>query len=508
MGSLENKLFKINALSNVIVKAFDVYKSVKIRFIDFNYEKAENPTLSKEELIAYNKNRKFGVHKELCFAPKKSMIFSFDGNVYLCCENKQYSIGNITSETVHDIWFGEKRAFIDKKINTDYNLEYGCINCKYKIQNKDYTLALAQVFDLKTNNHSVYPARLDFEIHNTCNLECVMCSGVYSSSIQINRYKKPAIPIRYDESFIDQLNEFLPHVNYINLIGGEPTLISIYYKILERAIELNPGCVFHIQTNASTLNDRFRKILEKGNFQIGISIDSLKRDLAEKIRINLNFEKFMENVRYYLKLHNENRIKVTVNICPMPYNWREMVDIIRFCNENKVTVFLCIVNAPYYNSFLSVSPEYIDKVHRELTCMLGELPRSNYFETGNYDRLKDFINLLQQVKEVIIQNHSAYTNYIKEESAALFSVFYDKLIGYIQHPMKKDFAEEALKYTQAKFQELDENTRKELLIIIINSIREPILSASKEEYMRWSVEFVDSLVFSYTNRPVFESYIN
>lgn len=508
MGSLENKIFKIGALSNVIMKVFGVYKSAKIRFIDFEYEKAEHPTLTKDELIAYNKNRKFGVHKDLCLAPKKSMIFSFDGNVYLCCENKQYSIGNVETTSVHDIWFGEKRAFIDKKINTDYNLDYGCINCKYKIQNKDYTLALAQVFDLKTNNHSDYPARLDFEIHNTCNLECVMCSGVYSSSIQTNRYKKPAIPIKYHESFIDQLDEFLPHVKYINLIGGEPTLIGIYYKILERAIALNTDCVFHIQTNASTLNDRFRKLLAKGNFQIGISIDSFNKELAEKIRINLNYEKFMDNVKYYLQLHDENRIKVTVNICPMPYNWRDMVDIIRFCNENKVTVFLCIVNAPFYNSFLSVSPEYIDKVHGELTRMLGELPRSNYFEKGNYDRLKDFINSLLQFKDVIIDNMSSYDMLISKDSSSLYVIFHDKLLEHIQHPMKQDFAAEALSYVQSKFMILEEDVRKELLIIIINSIREPILSSTKEEYMKWSVEFIDSLIFSYGNRHVFTPYIH
>lgn len=507
MSGFKNRLLKFDKIANVAIRVFQTYQSVKLKFIDFEYDKAEKPGLTYEELIDYNKNRKYGAHKVLCFAPKKSMIFSFDGSVYVCCENKQYSLGNITSKSVHDIWFGEKRAFIDKKINEDYNLDYGCVNCKYKIQNKEHTLALAQVFDLQTQNNSEYPAHLDFEIHNTCNLECIMCSGIYSSSIQANRYKKPSNPILYDESFVNQLDEFLPHVKYINLIGGEPTLIQIYYKIIERAININPKIIFHIQTNASVINERFKKLLNTGNFQIGLSIDSLNKELTENIRINLNFEKFMDNVNYYLQLHQENKIKVTVNICPMPFNWRDMVDIIRMCNQNKVTVFLCVVNAPYYNTFLSATPEYIDKVRSELLSMSETLSRTNYFERGNYDRLMDFIQMLQKTKERVLFNENNRRGLINKNFDELFEVFLKTLENQIVHPERNQFINGISKYYYDSLNALDEESRKEIILVIINSISEPIVISSYDEYVRWSIEFLDSLIFSFQNRDKMKEFI-
>ncbi len=503
MNKFYNKISKINFVSSNAFRALNLYKGIKLKFIDFEFESAKNPSFTKEQIFNYNKSRKFTTDKTLCFAPKKSMIFSFDGSVYVCCENKQYAIGNTTTESVRDIWFGEKRKFIDEKINKDYNLDFGCNSCKHKILNKDYSLALAQTFDLYTNNHSEYPARLDFEIHNTCNLECVMCGGIYSSSIQSNRYKLPAIPMVYKDSFVDQLKEFIPHVKYINLIGGEPTLIKIYYDIMEKVIELNPSCIIHLQTNASTLNNKFKNILERGNFQIGISIDSLTKESAEKIRKNLEFEKFMDNINYYLRIYHQNKIKITINTCPMPENWQEIIPIIKFCNQHKLPIFFCIVNAPYYNTFISTSTEFIDKVHNSLTKELSNLSQNNYFEKNNYNKLKDFISMLLSWKPVIEENSRNKEKLISKSVEELYLDYENILVSNLIHTNKEKLIQDIISDVKEKFSMLEVVMTKELLIVLINSIKGEIIPSSESEQIKWAKEFVNTLIFSHQQKKLF-----
>lgn len=497
MNKFLQKISKIDVIVNNAVRLFDLYKKTKLHFVNFRYEAAENPTLTKEVLLDYNKHRKFDVSKTLCFAPKKSMLFSFDGNVYVCCENKQYSIGNIQTESLHDIWFGEKRQFIDKKINQDYNLAYGCSSCSRKIQQGNHSLALSQTFDIYTRNSSDFPARLDFEIHNTCNLECVMCGGIYSSSIQANRYQQPAIPMKYGGDFVQQLEEFLPHVRYINLLGGEPTLIKIYYDIMERVIAVNPSCIIHLQTNASTLNKKFRDILTRGNFQIGISIDSLTESSAERIRKNLHFETFMENVSYYLSLYKKDKIKLTINTCPMPDNWQEIIPIIEFCNTHQLPIFFCIVNAPHYNTFLSQSPGFIDKVYLSLKSAANTLPRKSYYEKNNHEKLTDFLHQLISWKKIVIKNEQYTQQLIQKQIPELYSIYQEKLLHFMDISDKESIIRELLDYTFAAFKSLEIPVQKELLTVLINAVNSPIVPSSREEQIKWGKEYINTLIFSY-----------
>ncbi|MCB0507134.1 MAG: radical SAM protein [Bacteroidetes bacterium] len=491
MDKVKNYILRSNLVSKWALRAYDAYKSVKTAWIDFEYEQAQHPSLTKSELIQYNKNRKFTVDKNICFAPKSSMLFSFDGNVYLCCENKSHPIGNILTQTVSEIWHGEKRRYLDTEINQHYNLKNGCLSCERKIKQQEYSLALAQTFDLyKSTNTKNYPTRLDFEIHNTCNLECVMCGGIYSSSIQANRNKMPAIKMLYDADFVRQLDEFLPYVNYINLIGGEPTLIKIYYDIMESAIAHNPKCVIHLQTNASSLNARFRAFLEKGNFQIGISIDSLRKEKVEQIRKNLVFETFMQNIQYYIGLYAENKIKLTVNTCPMPENWEDVLDVVDFCNQHKLPIFFCIVNAPYFSSFESVTVNFIRKVVAEYRNKLMQLPKRNYFEINNYNRLKDLIQQIENYIPIIESNNKNRLEYADKDVETLIDLYRQKLLVNMVFEEKDKLVERILQFLLEKLKTLETDEQKTILQIALISIKDKFYVTTAEENLRWAMEFI------------------
>lgn len=54
-----------------------------------------------------------------------------------------------------------------------------------------------------------WPRQMEFSVSNTCNLQCVMCNGEWSSSIRSQREGLPPLPKVYDDAFFDGLRDFL-----------------------------------------------------------------------------------------------------------------------------------------------------------------------------------------------------------------------------------------------------------------------------------------------------------
>ena len=203
----------------------------------------------------YNRTRPMDRQDKICHAPFKSLLFIPSGKAMACHYNRGLSLGQYPEQSIKEIWFGQKidklRSYID-----NHDLSYGCQNCRYNLNNRQFHLAGAWKHDYLGNSPNGYPVLLDLQIDNTCNLECVMCSGEYSSLIRKNREKKPGYINPYDEAFVEQLTAFIPHLQGANFTGGEPFLIKTYFNIWDRILELNPQMQIYIHTNGTVLNER------------------------------------------------------------------------------------------------------------------------------------------------------------------------------------------------------------------------------------------------------------
>ncbi len=175
-----------------------------------------------------------------------------------------------------------------------YRLGEGCKICSADIDMGAFQEVRAKHFDTLPR-HRTHPTMMEFLLTNICNLECVMCQGEFSSLIRQNREKLPPIAEVYDDAFIEQLREFIPHLHEARFSGsGEAFLIEANYKIWEMIIALNPKCKTMVQTNGTVCNSRVKDILSRGNFQIGVSLDSLNKEVFEAIRPRAKFERVME----------------------------------------------------------------------------------------------------------------------------------------------------------------------------------------------------------------------
>ena len=319
-----------------------------------------NAAAGKKLIEQYNKSRLNGQRHSLCLAPFTNMYFGHRGRVSACCYNRHHLLGTYPEQSLLSIWRGEKAAELRSKLAKN-DLSSGCGSCESLIKSKNFDAVIARNYDLLPINLN-YPSKLEFELSNTCNLECTMCFGEFSSYIRKNREKKPAIESPYDDNFLKQLYDFIPHLHSTRFFGGEPFLIDLYYKIWDKIIDLNPSCQIVVQTNGTVLNNRVKGFLSNGNFNINVSIDSIDKTTYESIRVNAKFEKVMENIRYFYKYCKENGRNLGISICPMPSNWKEIPEMIKFCNRLDAFMYFNTVWYPEEHSLAHLPSSRLSEI--------------------------------------------------------------------------------------------------------------------------------------------------
>lgn len=346
-----------NLSTNITYYLHKIYNNILSVFIDYKYNIAKNPSISKKTIEAYNLSRLKGPKKIICYAPFKHVYFGTNGVARACCINKTDTYGTIKDNKLSKLWKSDKVISLREKI-LNYDLSGGCNYCHKQLESSNFKAFEGRMYDsLLPEIQSDYPTEMTFEISTTCNLECIMCNGNFSSSIRKNREKLPPLEEMYDSEFLNSIKDSIPFLKKANFIGGEPFLIPQYFDIIEYIIEHNQNCKLYIQTNGTILNNRVKRIIEHKNVFISISIDSLIKEKYEFIRKNASFNRLMENMDFFKQralLHNQS---ININFCVMTNNWEEVPDMLSYCNKNQFSITFIPVEFPveYNIGLLSVS---------------------------------------------------------------------------------------------------------------------------------------------------------
>lgn len=346
-----------------------------------------NSILSPEAALQYNNTRNKDTQGLICLAPSTSMFIGLRGKIYSCCFNKSYPIGQYPKQSIHEIWNGHKKKVLMEAIKNK-DLSLGCSDCYELINAKNFKALPAKNYDnFKAKN---YPEKIDFELSNECNLECIMCRGEFSSAIRKNREKLPSIPNPYDDDFIEELKFFIPHLKHAHFLGGEPFMIKSYLKIWELIRETNPDVRISVQTNATILTDRVKKILDDLNFEIAISIDSIVQETYEMIRVNGVYNSVMKNIKYLRDYCNSKGTNFSISYCPMTINRHEIPGLISWCNELDCEVFF---NTVTYPSNLALKSLKIVELETMLSDWANHIPiPKTYRELGNNNAYLNLVN--------------------------------------------------------------------------------------------------------------------
>jgi MoaA/NifB/PqqE/SkfB family radical SAM enzyme len=313
--------------------------------------------IDEEILKEYNHFRSGTSLSTLCPAPMINLHFSQLGLVTACCFNREQVLGIYPKNSLDEIWAGTESEDMRKVLESG-SFPSGCAKCYEQIVTRDFGGSHAnfysqQAFHLSERRKALgvvsakmMPLKLEFNIHNNCNLQCIMCHGLASSSIRINREGLPAMPNPYDEAFVEQLKKYLPYVVEADFMGGEPFMIGTYQSIWKAISEVNPKILSCILTNATILNESIKSLLESFNCWIHVSIDSYKKSTYETIRRGASYEEVMKHSDYFNELMQSKGLNLIWRYCPMRLNWHEIPETVHYCTEREIKLFFNQLDSP------------------------------------------------------------------------------------------------------------------------------------------------------------------
>ncbi len=309
-----------------------------------------------EHIARYNKQRRLGPRKHLCFAPVSNLYFGTTGRITTCCFNRQHVLGVYPRQSIREAWEGGPAQALREAIaRGDFSL--GCQGCEALMHSGNYASVNAQTYDYFERNHPGWPSRMDFELSNTCNLACAMCNGFCSSTIRKEVERKPPLRSPYDAAFFAELQQFLPHLRYAKFLGGEPFLIPLYFQIWEYLVEHNPSCQLYVQTNGTRWDERIARLLDRGLFSIGISLDSLRKERFEQIRVHADFEQVMDHTQKFAAYCRQRGTRLSLSVCPMRWNLDELPALVAFANELGASLYFNVVYEPHHAAVWNLPSE-------------------------------------------------------------------------------------------------------------------------------------------------------
>ncbi|HUP56973.1 MAG TPA: radical SAM protein [Bdellovibrionota bacterium] len=325
-----------------------------------------------ELISAYNQGRRTGRTDLVCLAPSSNMYFNMYGQAAPCWLTLEFA-PQYPYRSIRDLWFGEEFEGFRKRIAGN-DLSGPCNVCQRNIRNRVFTSTLARAYD-HDYPASVYPTIMEFELSNTCNLECIMCKGTLSSTIRRDRDHLPPMKAPYDDAFVDQLEEFIPHLKEARFNGGEPLLQKICWDIWERMRKLNPAIEITVATNGTTLGDRARRMLEAGRFRVNLSLDSLEKETYESIRVNASLESTLANTEWFGEYCRRKGTNFCIMVNPMRNNWREMPSFVRFCAEKRYYLWFNTIWRPPHLALWNLPSAELEAMRSELGRELAALEK-------------------------------------------------------------------------------------------------------------------------------------
>ncbi len=173
---------------------------------------------------------------------------------------------------------------------------------------------------------------------NSCNLQCSMCNGDWSSSIRAHREHRPPLPVVYDERFFEELAQFLPHLDKANFLGGEPFLGSEPLRVLGMLADLDAPPAVAVTTNGTQWSQRIERICERLPISFVLSLDGVTKDTYESIRIGADFDEVMQNLDRFQEHAERHGTLLTLAHCFMRPNWHEFSRFLHFAEQRGVQV--------------------------------------------------------------------------------------------------------------------------------------------------------------------------
>lgn len=193
-----------------------------------------------------------------------------------------------------------------------YNIVKKNINANYRNlpEYKEYRKMWREtaVNHIKTD----FPLHLDIEVTSYCNLACPMCPRTHR--VEMGNWENRMMKLATFKKIIDEgTKKGLKAINLNNF--GE----SFYNKNIIEMIEYakSKGVIdIMLHTNGTVMSEELaERIVKSGLDRIIFSLDSITKEIYEKIRVNAKFEDTVEKVKTFHKVREKfNSYKPVIRI--------------------------------------------------------------------------------------------------------------------------------------------------------------------------------------------------
>jgi sulfatase maturation enzyme AslB (radical SAM superfamily) len=325
--------------------------------------------MNSETLAQFNKSRCIAdkAVPSLCYAPHTNLFFSQNGDVRACCWNFNYAFGNALHDSIDDIWHGARIQLLRHALE---KMEFGpgCELCDQQTANGWIAKPPMRNFDQFAVPAAVpeWPQRMEFSISNSCNLECVMCTGRWSSAIRAHREKLPPHKMCYPETFVPSLRKYLPHLDSAKFLGGEPFLISEYYQIWDMMIADGLKTKCHVTTNGTQYNARIERVLNALPMSLAVSLDGVSKEMVESIRVNADYDQQMHILQRFREYTLARKTDLSLTFCFMRQNWSEFGDFCLFAEEMGCNVGVNMVTQPPQFGVYNLPAEELRQIYHAM----------------------------------------------------------------------------------------------------------------------------------------------
>lgn len=156
---------------------------------------------------------------------------------------------------------------------------------------------------------NMFPKYFLIETVNTCNARCIMCG------IDFDKKEKAIIKKDLFEKITREISRHRDHVEKVMLyLDGEPLMDKKLPERIRRMKEAGVKIV-NIASNAGLLDEKWGKaLIDAGLDEVFITIDSLKRDIYEKIRVRLDFDTVYRNTVNFIALRDKMKSDLVIRI--------------------------------------------------------------------------------------------------------------------------------------------------------------------------------------------------
>ncbi len=301
-----------------------------------------------------------------CQAPFVSMFFTPTGDVVACCETQSLRLGNVNEADLASIWNSAAYARLRAQ-SIAYEMPPACAFCTNQIAIGNWQGTTARHFDHYplTSTTPQWPRVMEFSFGNLCNLACIMCNGDTSSRIRANEGHSP-LPMAYGDAFFAQLRPFLPHLQTVKLLGGEPFLMPEVYRLFEmlQADGLRPTIV--VTTNGTRFDARIEQALAQLPISVMLSMDGATKATFERIRVGADFATVRTNAMRFLSDTRKHGNRFGFIFTLQRDNWHELGDFLLFAEALDVKVEISLATAPTPQALELMPPAEVAELQREL----------------------------------------------------------------------------------------------------------------------------------------------